>query len=248
MFKNLPLGLTALMLLCLLQPVWAGPETVTIASGHWPPYTGKHLKGLGAANEIATKAFLAMGVEPEFVFKPWKRLEQDIEQGYETCSTAWLPTEERKGFAIFSEPIITTRNVVFYSKKNLGTYEYKGLEELAKFKMGGIGGYFYVPMFKKNGIEMEESHSLDSLVHKLYLGRIDAFVEDELVGWTMIRELYPNELHMFASTVAAVKESENCLMCSKASSDSEEILRTFNKGLRQIKESSVYDRVLRKYK
>lgn len=239
--------LVPLLCLVLYAPCFSG-ETVTIASGNFPPYTGKDLKEFGAANEIVTKAFLAVGIEPEFVFMPWKRVERGIESGRQMCSTIWMDTEERREFAIFSEPVIPIRNVVFYSKENLGTFIYSSLDDLKELKVGGIGGYFYVPIFQNNGIEMEESNSLESLVHKIHLKRIDVFVDDELVGWTVIKNLYPNELHKFASTAESVWTSDNKLICSKKHTDSERILKKFNEGLQLIKDSGVYDKTLQKYK
>lgn len=223
-------------------------ENVTIATGEFPPYTGKDIPEFGAANEITTKAFLAVGIEPEYVFFPWKRLERDIQNGRQLCSTIWMNTDARKEFALFSQPVIPIRNVVFYNKEQLGTYIYESLDEFAKLKVGGIGGYFYVPDFEKHGIEMEESNSLESLVHKIYLKRIDAFIDDELVGWTVIKQLYPNELHKFASTPEAVWVSDNMLMCSKKHPDSERIIARFNEGLQIIKDNGVYEKILMKYK
>lgn len=243
------------LLLCMvpsmtpsLAPGVALAQDITILSGEWPPYTGKDLKQYGVANEIATHAFLSAGYDPSYAFMPWARAEKDIMQGNALCSTAWSATKERQKWAVFSEPLAPMRNVVFYMKGRLGVWDYEGPEQLKALRVGGIGGYFYEKGFAEEGVKMDMTHTLESLVRKLYMGRVDVFVEDELVGWAVIRDLYPNELHKFASSVTPYHVTDVRLMCSKKHPDTAAALEAFAKGLRRIKDEGLYDKIMALYR
>lgn len=235
------------LILCLALALPAGAETIEILTGEWAPYTGKELPGGGVANEIVMQSFLIMGEDPVFVYKPWKRIEKEIMEGTALCSSAWGSHEYRKGWSVYSESFIASSSVAFYLRRELPNYDFTGYDDLKQYRVGGIGSYYYEEQFKKHGIKMDLSHDLPSLIRKLKLGRIDIFLEDELVGWTMIREVYPNAIHEFDSSTTPATTLPLRLMCSKAHADSERVLEVFAKGLKKIKENGELDRIMAPY-
>ncbi len=225
----------------------ADPVTVKVITGEWEPYTGEKMQGYGVANEVVSYAFLEAGVEPAFTFMPWARIAKMIESGEAVCSTLWYSTEERENWALFSDPVYTSESPFFYMKEKMGNWDFASLEDVKGLRVGGIQGYYYDEMYKEAGVKADYSTSLDSLVKKLYMDRIDIFSDDKLVGWHMIKKLYPNEMHKFDSSITSLKDGTMHLMFSKAHPDSEELLQKFNEGLKRIKEKGIYDKIMAKY-
>ncbi|NDV24401.1 hypothetical protein [Desulfovibrio sp. JC022] len=82
------LVLGMLLFVCAVRPVSA-EQVVTIATGEWPPYTGRNLPANGLCAEIVTEAFRVEGVKCRYKFYPWKRVLYMIKSGMAICSVPW---------------------------------------------------------------------------------------------------------------------------------------------------------------
>ncbi len=222
-------------------------ENVIILTGEWAPYVSESLPQYGYTAEIVTHALLASDIEPVYKFMPWKRCAKMVESGEAFAAFPYAVTEERKKYSYFSEPIAQSRNVFFYLKSKLGSFDYNHLDELKSKTIGGVAGYFYKKIFQEAGLKMDYASGEESAFKKLYMGRVDLVPASELVGWQLINKLYPGESHKFGSTATAFKANDLHLMVSKSFPEATALLQRFNDGLQVIKDKGIDKQLRGKY-
>ncbi len=229
-------------------PAPARAEPVTILAGEWEPFVGKNLKEYGPTARIVTAALQAAGYEPTYEFYPWVRGEKMIQQGQALAIFPYMPNDERKAFAYFSPAIAFSRNVFFYHKDYTPEFEYTGaLQDLQGMAVGGATGYFYEPMFKEAGVEVDYASDSETGFKKLAAGRIAIFPDNELVGWAIIERLFPEEKDKFAVAATPMQENELAVMISRQHPDAETFRTRFNEGLAAIEADGTLDAILQEY-
>ena len=159
-----------------------------------------------------------------------------------------MKTEERIKKYLFTEPIINSKSNFFYIKgRNISEdFKWKKLEEFKKYKIGGTIGYWYLEDFKNIGLNADISNTDEDNIRKLYIGRIDFFIIDEIAGWEIIKKLYPESIEKFSTLEKEESKRGLYLMLSKKNSKSERVIRIFNEGLKKLKESGEYEEILKK--
>ncbi len=129
----------------------------------------------------------------------------------------------------------------------MANFNFSNLDELKPYLIGGVHGYYYEPLFKKIGLSVDYSDSEDDALKKLLFGRVALLPLNELVGWEMIRKLYPGQSENFSTSTAIDHQNLN-LMVSRKFPDSAALLRRFNDGLNTIVDNGVYKRIMEKHK
>jgi len=247
--ENLMRLLWAITMVCslLFTPAAGAQETVLLLTGEWDPYVSETVDNYGFAAEVVSYAFIAAGFEPRFEFATWNRCEAQIKSGAVLATFPHELTEEREKFAIFSSPIAMSSSFFFYMKERLENFSFTSLENLQDYTIGGVKGYYYVPMFQRAGLNVDYASSATFSFKKLYLGMIDVLPENEFVGWKIINKLYPNELYKFGTSTKALNESSLHLMVSRRFPGSAAVLQKFNQGLESIMQKGIYRKILKKY-
>jgi polar amino acid transport system substrate-binding protein len=238
--------LAVVVLLGFHRPGWCG-EPLPVLTGEWAPYVSESLQGGGMAAEIVTHAFLAAGLEPETSFAPWTRCESEIKQGRVFAGFPFTPTEERREYALFSEPLFRSRTVFFYMPERLESFRYLGLDGLRHLKVGGTRGYFYVPLFRRAELQVDYANEAELSFRKLFLGRVDVVAEARLVGWEILRRTYPNQISRFKASERALSVDPMALMVSKRWPGARKLLERFNQGMRRIRDNGVLEAISNKY-
>jgi len=234
------------LIIFLLSPLFA-EEVVELSTGEWAPFLSEKMEGGGFAGEIITAAFKEVGIRVKLCYYPWNRAEAMVKVGAVVGSATWHMTEERKKYAIFSDPIGKSRYVFFY-RKDLGEpVTFKKLTDLKKYSIGGVASFWYKNFFKAAGIDMDTAASPEINIKKLYYKRIALYPEDELVGWHLLKKMYPKEYMKFHTTEESFKEDEIHIMFSKRHPKAEEIRKKFNIGLKAIRENGIYNKIESKY-
>jgi polar amino acid transport system substrate-binding protein len=209
----------AAMALALLT-LWPGDaraaEELPFAIGEWPPFVSEHAEGYGVVSTIASAVAREMGMTARFSFQPWIRCEEEVLAGRAFATFPYAMTAERQASFDFGEPVVTSRHLFFY---------YKGatpvppaadrLEQLAGYRIGGVRGYAYVSPFERAGVRMEFVAEDELNIRKLHAGRVDLVVMDEVLGWTLIRRLFPEEVDRFATAAAHLPDTPLGFMISR---------------------------------
>lgn len=222
-------------------------KDIVIMTGEWKPYVSATLDGYGFTAEVVSQAFLAVGIRPTIKIAPWTRCESMVKNGKAFAAFPYTKNELRVVFANFSEPIAVSRTVFFYRKDKLGEFDFTHLNNLKSFLLGGTRGYYYEPMFKKAGLLVDYADDEATSFRKLYRGRIDLLPVNELVGWELVRKLFPDNTSNIAITKSALTENKLSLMVSKKYPGAEKLLKKFNDGLKRIKENGIYLEIFKKY-
>jgi polar amino acid transport system substrate-binding protein len=236
----------AALVLSLSLPVRAeGP--VVLVTDEYPPYVLGKGERPGLLTEIVSAAFAEAGLETRVLYRPWRRCALMVREGDAFGAYPYARTEERAGYAWFSESIWTCRNVFFYLQGRMGAFDYTSLEALRGYTIAGTSGHYYEEIFRQKGLTVDYAPGEASGVRRLWELRAALFAEDELVGWTLINRIFPSRAHLFRSTPTPWNLNPQHLMVSRTYPGSRELLDRFNKGLEAIRRDGTYDRLVDRY-
>lgn len=228
--------------------VSAQAETIMITTGEWAPYMSENLPGGGPVSEIITAAYKAEGIDVKFEYYPWKRAISLVETGKALGTSAWSDTEERRAFSVASDPMVSSREVFVYMKKNLPDFDYTNLEDLKKYKLMSLAGYSHEAAFQGAGLKTDSTNNAETALKKLELGRGDLMCENEAVMAGLIKKMYPGRESEFGMSKTAFNEQPLHLLFSKKFPDMDKYLKKFNSGLAKIKQDGTYDKIMTKLK
>ena len=237
--------------LCLLlylccPPNASGAERIPLVTGELAPYTSQELDGYGFITEIVSLALQQAGIVPVYSFYPWKRCEVMVKNGRAWAAFPYSHSNERERQFLFSDTVGHSKTLFFYvGTPPVSTYE--TLQDLRKYAIGGVLGYFYVEMFNEAGIDLDFSAKELHALKKLAAGRVDLIPLNELVGWRLIGDHFTADQHRFGTLARPLRDSELKLMISKDYPGSRALLAAFNDGLRRAKATPDYRFMLQKY-
>ncbi len=222
-------------------------RNIILLTGEYAPYVSAGMDNYGFTAEVVSYAFLSVGIETEFEFTSWENAEKKIATGKYFASFPHKRTIERQKFAYFSDPIAWSKSIFFYMKGKIKTVDFEAIRDLKTYKIAGVKGYYYVPMFKRAELNVSYSSNSEIAFKKLYLEQVDLVPENEFVGWVIIEKLFPDEMWRFGASLKALNEDSLHLMVSKKYPGSKVLLEDFNRGLKNIMKKGIYRSLLKKY-
>ena len=241
-------SLTLLLVITLASATSQAQDRLLLLTGKWPPYTSEELDGFGVQTEIVTAVVREMGMEPEYKFVPWKRGELMVKQGKAFAIFPYSKTDKRSEAFDFSIPIFYTATYLFYYKERTTPKQYKVLEELRSYTIGGVLGHSYVAQFEKAGLDTRLVQKDKQLIPMLWSSRVDLVAMDGINGWLEIKRLYPEEIDGFATLDKSISgRSASRLMMSRNYPGAAVLQQRFNKALQGIKFNGKYRAILDKY-
>jgi polar amino acid transport system substrate-binding protein len=229
-------------------PTPAASAEILLTTGEWEPYTSEKMEGLGAFTEIVSAVFKEMGQHPKYLFYPWKRGEAETKDGKVFAIFPYIVTDERKKDFDFSDPVMISTGKLFYlPERHKAEIVYDKLEDLQAYTIGGTLGYWYETPFKQAGLQVDYTSSDEQNFQKLYAGRVDLAATEELVGWALIRKLYPQEENRFATVKKPLNKDPLRLMISRQYPGAAELTQRFNAALKAIYAKGIAQKILEKY-
>ncbi|WP_147818707.1 substrate-binding periplasmic protein [Salidesulfovibrio onnuriiensis] len=242
-----PLCLALLLIATIPFAAHAFEQPVTIAVSYWPPYLEKDDPTQGMASELVVKALGASGIKVRFVFVPWARALDGVRHGTFAASFPWLITSERQNFAWFSQPIMLMRYVFFYRRDKHKRITFQTLEELRRYSIVGMLGYYYERPFLEAGLNVDYKLNGDIAFRMLEAGRADLLAEDEAVGWYLLKKDYPQAIDIFASTRPFMVMPGH-LIVSKKLPDGQKLVEAFDRGMQMLQGTGEYERIVGRYR
>jgi polar amino acid transport system substrate-binding protein len=223
------------------------PQELIFAIGDWPPYTNSSENGL--ATDIVTAACISVGLKYKIIHVPWLRAENNVEKGEAFATYPYAITNERKSKYIFSDPIFSSSNSIIYKKSNskININELQNIESFKNYTIGMTTGSdaITVPL-REIGAKVETTETIDLSMKKLQSGRIDFLIEDSYVINELLKQYRDNQIVVLKKQILFL-DRDYCLMATKNNSNSSEIINLFNKGIRKIKSTGEYRRIIEKY-
>lgn len=237
----------AVMMLLSAAPVFAG-ETLTIATGEWPPYSGKNLPAHGLCSDIVTEAFKAQGIECNYEFYPWKRALFLVQSGSVGCSVPWSKRILDKGTVLYSDSLLEHRLSFFYMKKKFTCgVEWKDLTELKMYRIGVPRGYLQEKTFKAKGLTIDVIDSFRSGIKMLQKGYIDLLLENSVVGEHIINTELPEIKDDIGEEWTKIEPEAAIALFSRKSKGAGFFRSKLNKGLKVIRKNGTYSRIMKKH-
>ncbi|MBF0303138.1 MAG: transporter substrate-binding domain-containing protein [Desulfamplus sp.] len=236
------------VLVLLSASICVAEEKVVLVTGEWPPYTSEKMEGYGFFTEIVSAVFKEAGLEVVYEFYPWLRCENNVKDGNAYAAFPYIITDERKTIYDFSDSLGKSEFSLFYLKSNIKSdVVWEKYEDLKKYKIGGIAGYWYEKTFQCAGIKLDLAVSDELGMKKLQMDRFDLLATDELVGWTLIKTLFPSDINNFAVVKKPLNNDELRFMVSRTYPDAQAITKKVNEALKRIKNKGIYSEILKKY-
>ena len=166
---------------------------VVFQSTDTPPFWSASLPENGLGGAMLHLVSAAAGVAYSIEYLPVKRYRNSLAT-YIVGDPDILINQKHR--VIF--PIGIFRSAFFYYKPHHDVIEFKSLRDLQGHTLGVLRGTLEdKDYFVRNGINMEESDSIESLLRKLKRGRIDFCILVDTAGQYTIKQMFPAEQDNF---------------------------------------------------
>lgn len=226
-------------------------DTLLIVTGEYAPYTTQAEENRGFLTEIVEATLKYSGLKYKIEFYPWARCSEMVLSGEAWATFPYGYSEEKELSYEYSYPIFSSKHKFFYLKGNekIGT-EVSKFSKISDFSnlytFGGANDYWYgnQAKFEEYGVKVEWANDTDALVKMLHSGRIDFFIEDELVCGEAIERLFPNEIDTYAKLPIEAKIQEYFLISSKDYPKTKELTDQFNSALLILTENGEINKIL----
>jgi polar amino acid transport system substrate-binding protein len=228
--------------LCIIYP-----QELILAIGEWPPYT--NMSDSGLATDLVIAACKSAGLKYRIIHVPWLRAESNVEKGEAFATFPYAITNERQGKYLFSDPIFSSSNSIIFksSNVNINPDDLKSIDSLKNFTIGMTTGSDALAIPLRNiGAKVETTETVDLSMKKLQSGRIDFLVEDSYVINELLKQYQDKSIILLDRKIIAL-DRDYCLMVTKNQRNSVEIIDLFNVGIKKIKNTGEYQRIVEKY-
>ncbi|MBM7059924.1 transporter substrate-binding domain-containing protein [Pseudomonas sp. UL073] len=194
MHKLTSLPLAALLYLSLCGSLELPAEMPADAPLHfaeeanWPPFTqeahGMASKGL--SYELLQLIGQRLERSTDLELLPQQRLMQKLQRGEKDGVTLISSNEERAGFLVFSEPVLSKRGYLYYNVERPLPIEFSEWRDLQGLLIGIVIGHNYGEEFdrarRELPLQVVEVVSVQQLFQMALLGRVDAFLAIDLTA------------------------------------------------------------------
>lgn len=236
------------------------PTEIALQGGwySWPPYQyeDENLSVDGLDVVLIRRAFETRDIDVRFRQDNWRNIQDDIKYGLKDLAGGAFKTDERSEFAWFSEPYRNETNVL-YVRGSAEQYPFTDIASMtayfreSKFRLGTVRGYSYADSQLNKYIQQQSGTSLivpgqteKKNFENLFSGKIDGFFADRVVAATLIHE---NQWQGRVREFPHIQVSAGIHVLFSKNATSPALVQAFNTGLRELKQSGEYSRIVRKY-
>lgn len=239
---------TGIAACCL--PAAANERLVRIATGELPPYATASRPDNGMALAVVRSAFEAVGYKVEFTFLPWSRALAETRVGKWDGTAYWGHKPEYDSQFILSDNVVTEQWVMIHRKTV--PLNWSKLDDLRPHRMATVPDYTYTPelraMFKAGSIQTESAPNDIAVLKLLTLGRADIAPMELSVACELLKTHFSAaDMDKLAAHPKLMTESFTThLMMNRTQTGNAQKVVDFNAGLRKLRESGEYARLLEK--
>lgn len=240
--------------LCILISFFVSKQALsqelTIAVGDWPPYLSENLKHNGIVGHLLSDVFSEAGYDVTLTFFPWPRAYSAAKIGKQNMTGVWMHKPEREKDFYYSDPVLNEQFVFFHLKTT--QFNWDTLDDLKGMVIGGGSEYSYGTEFdnalEAGLISIERVPTKLQNWRKLLLGRIAVYPEELNVGYSSLKQHYPQDkADFFTHHPKPLLNNLSYLLFPKSSSKSLQLIKVFNKKLKEFRESGRYDQYFKAF-
>lgn len=228
--------------------------TLTLGYDSWEPYQfldiGNQVRGLDI--ELLRMVTKRMSCKVEYSQGPWIELLARLKKGEIDILLGASKTEKRKQFAFFSEPYRSEQFTLYIRKGDSNSMTHKSVNEFIQNgkKLGVVDDYYYGDELSDLRDENDDQQFISAIIGEMNIARlldenIDGFLEDSIVGASMIRRKGLSSL--IIPQGLSITTGDVYVMFSQKSV-SQQTVDQFNKGLKAVIKSGEYDKLMKMYK
>jgi polar amino acid transport system substrate-binding protein len=222
-------------------PVANSAPLILGAEDSWTPYSNK--QGQGISTNIVQAAFAKAGLETQVVVRPYARVLHDVKVG--ALDAGYNVTRQQnteQDFIFGKEPILQASAYWYFRADSAPVATLQKVPD--GYRVGSIIGYEYGDMFEIERPRFKEVRvpRQIQLIKMLQQGRIDAALMFEEEANQTLKQMGLNETAirkgMFNHT------SDIYLAFSRNKPHSQELAQKFDEGIKKLKETGEYKRLL----
>ncbi|MFC1235833.1 substrate-binding periplasmic protein [Vibrio sp. F74] len=228
-------GFIVLLLFCMPK-LYASTLPVNLVTLEFKPFIWCEKNGAkGIYSDIITELFSRNNTPFTIACYPWKRALYDVEHGRADGLFAAFKTPERELFAHYvPTPIRKGQYVVFVRKDS--TVVFETLSDFYGKTVGLSRGHSVSNEFdiaiKAGDIIKTENKLIEQSLRKLMSGRIDAYINDRVVGLHAIQELgLGNEIEALDVSIMDVNPSYIIMSKHSLRTDKKELVKRLDQTL-----------------
>lgn len=233
----------------IAAPALAAPGeiAITLSNGEYPPYLGQNIPWYGLLSRVVSEAFQLENVKVHYVFYPNNRALESARNGSVDGSLGWAITPERQRDLVYSDPVMTLHMVFFqHAGANI---PWQTLRDLAPWRIGVTTENTYSDEFSQlqaaGVLHVEASpDDVDNFFH-LITRHIDLFPIDAEVGnLLLIQHFHPDQRNLVEAQTHSFWSAPMHVVIWRKQPQAAELIRRFNLGLKQLRSSGEYDRLI----
>ncbi|EKD25495.1 MAG: extracellular solute-binding protein [uncultured bacterium (gcode 4)] len=216
-------------------------EQLIFVTSEYRPYVymeNGEIKGI--VGEMMTTTLDEMGADYDILVYSWTRGQYLLDMGEIFGAFPYAITDARLEKYIFTDSMLDVKkakDIFYYYSEDTQALSNLEFEDLQKYRVGGIGGYYYLDDLDQLGISYDLSSNEAECFKKLVEGRIDLFPIDERVGDDFIKRNYPELEQNFhkSNLYFKAKNPGNYIMLNKNHPLSERFTLAFNQMFYQLR-------------
>ena len=220
----------------------------------WEPYQflGETGQVTGLDNDLVSAIAKSAGCSVSFLKRPWKRSLVEVAAGDSDIAPGASFSKERAQYAYFTDAYRSETMSLFVLNENLTKYSFTNIDELmaSDASIGVVRGYHYGERFKSarentsKAVTIQESGSDEKNLKKLLKGRIDFAIVDPYSGVHLLKQLGVADKVVIHPVT--INSDDIYIMLSKKSV-SKETVKKLNEGLKSIRTSGEYQKIINNY-
>ncbi|OAJ95566.1 substrate-binding periplasmic protein [Vibrio bivalvicida] len=242
---KLPLILVVLYLVS--AHTLAGPSTIKLTNGEWPPYLSNSLPNGGPSSQVIVEAYKLQGIDVDWGWYPWQRSYVLAEEGQYDGTVIWSENKKRQAAFIYTLPVLEERRVLFHLVGK--TVDWHTISDLGEYEIGGTIGYEYSQEFQdaeqQGVIKVQRVRSEVNNFKKLVANRVDLVIATESVGYTLIHNELPyDQAQKITHASKPVDVQKWSVLISNKSPHQAYFVEQFNLGFEKLVASGRYAEIM----
>ena len=241
-YQRLMLYLAWLFLGIILVPSSYAQTTnvVHVATGKWPPYTGRDLPNNGCVNKLITDIFAQEGFEVRYTYMPWRRGYLETQKGNFDATSYWYDSAERRyDFLLPDEPMTIERSFFYFPKSK--PFHWEDFSALKERIIVVNNGFTYSEEFDQalidyNVPQITATH-IEQNFQLLLAGRADLTVIAERPGEELLKLLPKEKQAFFGRSDKPAIMYRGYLLINR---ENKHLVHAYNRGFLNLKANREY--------
>ena len=221
-----------ILFILLLFPSFCWANSISIATNEWAPYINAEKKTLGTAADLLTQVLGQNEIQIDWQYKNYDLAFELVASGKQQLAYPYFKTAEREARALFSEPVFSVTNHIYYNRQHESKLN---ISQLEKHKFGRVAGYSYGQLIDAYLSEATTFSSEKEALESLFKNEIDFLPMTESVMNTLLNDTYRDQA-LLIKKLNDISGKDTLHIIAPKSVKGRVVIDTVNELLHQVKE------------